>query len=216
SQNVYFKGGTCAAMLGKLDRFSVDLDFDLKEKKNKEKLHAKLVHIFTNLGFEMKSKSQNELFYVLKYSGRLKSRSNLKLSIVDSVYKSNIYTISYLSEIDRYVACQSIETMFSHKLVSLTDRYHKHRTIAGRDLYDIHFFFLNGYEYIKEIVEDRMKKSVSDYLKELKNFIQKNITEKIIVQDLNSLLAPEQFQRIKKTLKSETLIFIENEIKHLG
>ena len=29
SQNLYFKGGTCAAILGYLDRFSVDLDFDL-------------------------------------------------------------------------------------------------------------------------------------------------------------------------------------------
>ncbi|HIP71371.1 MAG TPA: hypothetical protein EYH05_08260, partial [Anaerolineae bacterium] len=27
--SLYFKGGTCAAMLGYLDRFSVDLDFDL-------------------------------------------------------------------------------------------------------------------------------------------------------------------------------------------
>ena len=29
AQSLAFKGGTCAAMLGYLDRFSVDLDFDL-------------------------------------------------------------------------------------------------------------------------------------------------------------------------------------------
>ncbi len=29
SQNLAFKGGTCAAILGYLDRFSVDLDFDV-------------------------------------------------------------------------------------------------------------------------------------------------------------------------------------------
>ncbi|MBI1870318.1 MAG: nucleotidyl transferase AbiEii/AbiGii toxin family protein [Chlamydiae bacterium] len=29
-----FKGGTCAAMLDYLDRFSVDLDFDLEGTKN--------------------------------------------------------------------------------------------------------------------------------------------------------------------------------------
>lgn len=28
-QSLAFKGGTCAAMLGYLDRFSVDLDFDV-------------------------------------------------------------------------------------------------------------------------------------------------------------------------------------------
>lgn len=30
---LYFKGGTCAAMLGWLDRFSIDLDFDFVGKK---------------------------------------------------------------------------------------------------------------------------------------------------------------------------------------
>jgi predicted nucleotidyltransferase component of viral defense system len=29
SQALAFKGGTCAAMLGYLDRFSIDLDFDV-------------------------------------------------------------------------------------------------------------------------------------------------------------------------------------------
>ena len=38
SQNLYFKGGTCAAILGYLDRFSVDLDFDLKQGADKTKL----------------------------------------------------------------------------------------------------------------------------------------------------------------------------------
>lgn len=30
AHNLVFKGGTCAGMLGYLDRFSVDLDFDLR------------------------------------------------------------------------------------------------------------------------------------------------------------------------------------------
>ena len=28
ANTLYFKGGTCAAMLGYMDRFSIDLDFD--------------------------------------------------------------------------------------------------------------------------------------------------------------------------------------------
>ena len=32
AKNLYFKGGTCASMLGYLDRFSVDLDMDFVGK----------------------------------------------------------------------------------------------------------------------------------------------------------------------------------------
>ena len=35
NQILIFKGGTCAAMLDRLDRFSVDLDFDLEDSKKK-------------------------------------------------------------------------------------------------------------------------------------------------------------------------------------
>ena len=31
--SLYFKGGTCVAMQGLLDRFSIDLDFDYVAKK---------------------------------------------------------------------------------------------------------------------------------------------------------------------------------------
>lgn len=40
AKNAYFKGGTCASMLGFLDCFSVDLDFDLnpEAKNNKQEV----------------------------------------------------------------------------------------------------------------------------------------------------------------------------------
>ena len=34
ANKIMFKGGTCAAMRGFLDRFSVDLDFDLPDSSN--------------------------------------------------------------------------------------------------------------------------------------------------------------------------------------
>ncbi len=36
AQALAFKGGSCAAMLGYLDRFSVDLDFDVLQGANEE------------------------------------------------------------------------------------------------------------------------------------------------------------------------------------
>ncbi len=37
---LYFKGGTCASMLGWLDRFSVDLDFDYGGNRKMFKRHG--------------------------------------------------------------------------------------------------------------------------------------------------------------------------------
>ena len=36
ASDIFFKGGTCSSMLGFLDRFSVDLDFDLKKGADKK------------------------------------------------------------------------------------------------------------------------------------------------------------------------------------
>jgi len=111
--------------------------------------------------------------------------------------------------------CQTKESIVANKLVVITDRYKKRETIAGRDVYDIHFFLSHGFDYRKEIIEERTNKSVLAYLQELKMFISKKITQKIINQDLNFLLSQKQFNSIRQTLKTEILILIEDEIKHL-
>jgi len=51
SPSIFFKGGTCCMLLGFLDRFSVDLDFDLKEGSNKKRLREELHLIFKSYFF---------------------------------------------------------------------------------------------------------------------------------------------------------------------
>jgi predicted nucleotidyltransferase component of viral defense system len=46
AQVLAFKGGTCAAMLGYLDRFSVDLDFDLLTVSDEVELRKIFHHVF--------------------------------------------------------------------------------------------------------------------------------------------------------------------------
>ena len=215
SLNVFFKGGTCASMLGYLDRFSIDLDFDLSSSVDKKQIEEHLIKIFSKLSLTLKQQSTNELFYVVGYESKVKERNNIKLSFLPKITKYNIYNSFYLSEIDRYATCQTVETMFSHKLVSLTDRYKKHKMIAGRDLYDIHYFFLNGQTYISQIIEERTGKSVQKYFIELKNFIENKINDKVISEDLNFLLPAEKFKMIRKTIKQETTLFISEEIEKL-
>jgi len=54
SQNIYFKGGTAAAMQGFLDRFSIDLDFDLREGSNRSLLRSEFSQIFKKLDLTSK------------------------------------------------------------------------------------------------------------------------------------------------------------------
>ena len=210
SQRLYFKGGTCAAMAGFLDRFSIDLDFDLRKSVNKSKLKTGLEKIFKDQSFTIANKKDQTLFYLLKYKAPPNRRNTLRLSVFEDIIKANDYKPIFLPEIGRLVNCQTIETMFANKLVAPIDRYQKHEKIAGRDIYDIHYFFSQGYKFKDEIIKERTGVGVKDYIKILIEFIEDKITQKILTEDLSTLLPYPKFQKIRKTLKDEVLIFLKS------
>lgn len=212
ASSLYFKGGTCAAMLGFLDRFSIDLDFDLGREDNKKEIRRTLKKLFISLDFSIKEESKRELFFVLKYDAAESFRNTLKIGIVGRQAKSNEYKPFYLPDITKYAICQTKETMFAHKMVAVTDRYKKYKTIAGRDIYDIHHFFLSGFDFNRKVVEERTGESSSKYIKRLKNFIEKKITNRHLVEDLSTLLRPEKFNAVKNSLKAETLAFLKDAV----
>jgi len=216
SQAVVFKGGTCAAMLDFLYRFSVDLDFDLKQGADKKKLRAEFHQLFRKLDLEIKDQSQNALQFFLSYPSVPGQRSTIKLDIIDLTVKSGLNKPFFLPEIQRYAVCQTIETMFGHKLITITDRYRLNKSVAGRDLYDVHHFFLKGFSYRSEVIEERAGVKTKEYFIELINFVEKKVTQTIIDQDLNPLLPSVRFQQIRKVLKSELLVFLTDEIKRLS
>ena len=213
SVNAFFKGGTCARMLGYLDRFSVDLDFDLSEKADKKVFRDRLYEIFENLGLEIKDHSKKSLQFFLRYPAEEGFRNTLKLEILDNFYKSNIYRPFHIPDIERTATCQTIETMFSHKLIAPLDRKEKGGSVAGRDIYDIHHFFSQGYEYLPEVIKERRGVTLPEHFSDLKAFVEKEVTKRMIDEDLNALLDIDKFKLIRKYLKEETLRFIEKEIQ---
>lgn len=206
-----FKGGTCAAMLGRLDRFSVDLDFDLVAPVDHAPLRDLLADIFTRLDMTLVKTFRQALFFELRYpTADPSQRHTLKVSFSDDPPHANDYKVEYLSEIDRMVRCQTAATMFANKLVAVTDRFARYQTLAGRDIYDIHHFFLQGYTYKPEIITERTGQSASDYLRSLTAHIRKYVTQRVIDEDLNTLLPPAQFRSIRKVILPETLHFLES------
>jgi predicted nucleotidyltransferase component of viral defense system len=215
SQNLVFKGGTCAAMLGYLDRFSVDLDFDVQQNADEKALRTELHHIFDLLDMKVTVEFDKALFFQLRYPAAPGKRNTLKLSANSNYVKANQYTASYLPEIDRLMTCQTVETMFANKLVAVTDRFRLYKTVAGRDIYDIHYFFMAGYSYHVPVIEERTGLTAPDYFIKLVEFIQKHVSQTIINEDLNTLLPPKKFQQIRKVLIPETLALLEREQQRL-
>ncbi len=213
---LYFKGGTCASMLGWLDRFSVDLDFDYAgDKNNVEKTRAALESVFAKLGLSVKDKSKNGIQYFLKYDNTGSERKVLKIDASFPLFFASKYAPMRFLEIDRILVCQTKETMFAHKLAAVMDRFKKTRTIAGRDIYDIHHFFMSGFDYDADVIKERTGMEAKEFLTDLADFIDKKVTEKVISEDLNSLLPQNIFSLTRTILKRETIGLLQDEIKRL-
>jgi len=215
AQALAFKGGSCAAMLGYLDRFSVDLDFDELKGIDEVELRKIFHQIFERLGFRVMLEFDNVLFFQLRYPSSPGKRSTLKVSASNIRVEANQYKVQYFPEIDRLINSQTIETMFANKLVAVMDRYAQHQTIAGRDIYDIHHFFVHGFYFRGDVIRERTGLEPGKYLAELRAFIQKHVTQTIVNEDLNSLLPNRQFQQVRKILIPETLSLLDREINRV-
>lgn len=216
SDSLVFKGGTCATMLGYLDRFSVDIDFDLLPSAKVSKVREELEKIFLDLDLSIKDQSDKSIQYHLRYKAPENERNTLKVDIIGTVDELDVYSPQRLPDIERYMDCQTIESMFAHKLVALTDRYKKHKRIAGRDVYDIYHFFISGYDYNKELVSQRVGMSTKDYLVYLVKFLQTVVTDEVVTQDLNMLLGYKEFNKVRKSLRVELIAILNDEIKRVS
>ncbi len=208
---LYFKGGTCAAMLGWLDRFSVDLDFDyVGDKQGVPATRTVLNGIFSKLNMTVKDSSKNGIQYFLKYANE--GRNTLRLDSSFPVLKANTYAPQRLLDIDRILVCQTKETMVAHKLLALIGRFESTGHVAGRDMYDLHTFFLKGYEYNTSVIQEARGVSVKRFLSDLSDFIKREISQTVINEDLNMLLPPAEFAAIRGVLKREVLTLLKDEI----
>jgi len=212
SNRLMFKGGTYAALTGALDRFSVDLDFDLPNNKKKEDLRILCHDIFKKLNFEIKDESKNHLQFFLKYESKEYERNTLKLEINDNPSPFNKYEKVNLKELNMYCNAHSIDTMFANKLVAAKARYDKNGKIAGRDFYDLHKFFIQSFSINKKVVENLTNKKYTEYLSELTRFIKDKVNSRNLIQDLNVLLNKQQIRSVEN-IKEELLTFLKDELK---
>lgn len=213
--NLGFKGGTCCYFIYGLDRFSVDLDFDLLHSEKKNQVLSELDKVLKGHG-EVKMEG-NVFARKIKYNDE---SNTVKIDISDrfDINRLNIYEIKdVVSGLPLKVLSQS--DIFAHKLVALTERYNnkiKNKVIANRDLYDINFFFDNDWRYSQSIIELRSQKTCREYFKEVLKMIERHVDEKNILEGLGSLVEDKKRNWIKNNLKKAVLKKISMEIEVLS
>lgn len=192
------KGGTAMSLFYSLPRFSVDLDFNLLDIKEKDRIFKSLKDILKKFGKikDMKEK-HDTLFFLLSYEEKAR---NIKVEVSKRIFPDSYEAKNYLG-ISMLVL--SREDMFAHKLVALLER----KSIANRDLFDLWFFMKNNWDVNKEMVKLRTGIDLKEYFKGCIKKVEK-IDERYILQGLGEILDEQQKHWIRKNIKKDILFFL--------
>lgn len=196
SKKLAFKWWTASYFLYGLDRFSTDLDFDIIwETANWENFDNEIVKILEKYWTLKKWKKM-----LLSYWDE---DINIKIDISRNIWDSNSYEIVNFFWIDMNI--QTKGTIFANKLVALTDR----NNIANRDIYDIYFFFKNGFDINEAVIFERTGKDLKEYFSDILQFLKKLPKNYKILEWLGEVLDEKQKSFVKNKLLSELINLLE-------
>jgi len=197
-----FKGGTAVLFFYNLNRFSVDLDFDLLDEKKETIVFETINALLKNYG-QVKTagkKRYNDIF-ILSYKDKLENAQNLKIEINKRIFGSS-YEVKHYLGISMQVMVKG--DMAAHKLVAMHERIGK----TNRDIFDVWFFFHNNWPINTKIVESRTGMSYRDFLQTCIDDLSK-IGNRGILSGIGELLDDKQKTWAKSKLLSETLFLLK-------
>lgn len=196
-----FKGGTMLYFFHKLNRFSVDLDFDLLDTTKEEMVSQKLRTTLLrqgNINDEMNK--HNTWFFLLNYEG---GEQNIKIEISKRDVSLNQYETKNFYGID--VRVLALKDAFSHKIVALTER----EGGANRDFYDVWFLLSQGVGINEEIIQSRTGLSALDQLKSVRKYTEKRLAPQNILEGIGELVDEKQKVWLKEKFKDELLSLLD-------
>ena len=193
-----FKGGTALMFFYELPRFSVDLDFNLLKPEMENDVYQKMRTILRKYG---KIDDEAQKFFgpilVLNYGV---GERKLKIEISNRLY-DNHYEVKNFMGINMLVL--SSADMFAHKLCALLDR----NELTNRDIFDCWFFMENRTPVNKNLVENRMKIPLADYLQDCIDLLTK-LPDKGLLNGIGDLLEDKMKKFVRTKLRSETIILL--------
>jgi predicted nucleotidyltransferase component of viral defense system len=193
------EGGTAAYLFYELDRFSVDLDFDLIDLDKEEYVFERIERILTFYGkIKTKRRKHFTLFFELSYGDE---DHNIKVEVNRRSFGSAYEVASYFG-ISMKVMTR--EDMFANKIVAMYERLGR----TNRDIYDVWFFYQKNWPINKAIVEQRTKMTFREFLTTCIEMLEK-IPDRTILAGMGELLDVKQKTWVKAKLKTETLFFLK-------
>ncbi len=197
-----FKGGTAAYLFYGLDRFSVDLDFDLLGAAKEEYVFNRVKKIISEYGTIKDARIKRfNLFFLLSYSDKKEGAQNIKIEINRRGFDS-CYKIKSFMGIPMNVAVQ--EDMFACKLMAMYERLGR----TNRDIYDVWFFGKNMWPINRKIVEKKSKMAYGEFLDKILKKLEK-FNNKRILDGLGELLNEKQKDWVRKNLLKDVIFNIK-------
>jgi len=193
-----FKGGTAAYLFYDLNRFSVDLDFDLLEPGKEDYVFEKIAKIISYYGkIKEKGKKYYTLFFEMSYADQDR---NIKVEINRRNFGSRYEVINYYG-ISMKVMTK--EDMFANKIMAMYERLDK----TNRDIFDVWFFLQNDWPINKELVEKRAKMPFKEFLTKCIKKLEK-MPERSILAGMGELLDAKQKTWAKTSLKKDVIFLL--------
>lgn len=195
-----FKGGSCLYLFYGLDRFSVDLDFNLLTESFNDQLVTNILTQYLRIDDHF-----NKHFTWFWLGSYEKGSPKIKVEV-----NKREYPDKYISK-DFYgltVPVMAPDSMFAHKLCAITDR----KKLQNRDLFDAHFMFTKQFDINEEIIKIRTGKVVKEYFADLIEFIEKNVNPNTILDGLGELISDQQKDHVKAALKRDLLFDLKSRI----
>lgn len=195
-----FKGGTSLYFLHQLNRFSVDLDFNLVDGEVSfpaSDLHGVLESVLTLHDAQEK---EHTWFWNGVYKP---GQWNMKVEVSKRQYDDR-YEYSGLFGLP--IKVLTLEHQLSHKLCAITNR----TVMVNRDIFDAHFLLKKHVSPDATIIRERTGLSVTEHLQALLDFIPANISHRGILDGLGELIHPETKQWVRDSLLKETLFLIRS------
>lgn len=190
-----FKGGTAALMFYELDRFSVDLDFDLLDREKEDFVFERIEQVAKKYGkIKDAQKKRFNLLFVLSYEDKARQ---IKLEINRRAFGSRFEVKNYLGV---SIPVMVKEDMFANKLMAMRERIGK----TSRDIYDVWFFSEHRWPINKEIVEQRAGVPFQTLIEQCIEKLEK-MNNRDILGGLGELLTESQKDWARAKLREETI-----------
>ena len=194
-----FKGGTAALMFYDLNRYSVDLDFDLLDESKEKEVFEKILEIAKGYGEIRESRIKRyNLIIILSYDTKAQ---NVKIEINRRKFGSH-YELKTLLGISMLVMVR--EDMFANKLMAMYERVGK----TSRDVFDVYFFAKNNWPINKEIVEKRAGTSYQETVEKCIELLEK-MNNRNILDGLGGFLTESQKDWARAKLRAETIFLLK-------